>query len=223
MCIYIYIYHTSTIKTCLEIEIVWNLRGTSRAPEEGTRKQQSATTSMQLSANLAEPMPGGRTCPETRPDSHLSWESWSSRASTCEVGSNSSQGKVWNLGRRPNVAWITETGKLIDKSWFATCRKCGTSLPWNIDTHYLIQSQSNVYSKSKELQMPCVLVSQNLGFSSCKRHQRATQIKIYQGYHDRKEHKITGKVPLVAKDHSERREWQEDEDASAQKQSIQRP
>ena len=66
-----YIYNASTIKTCLEIEIVWNLRGTSRAPEEGTRKQQSATTSMQLSANLAEPMPGGRTRPETRPDSQL--------------------------------------------------------------------------------------------------------------------------------------------------------
>ena len=105
--------------------------------------------------------------------------------------------------------------KLIDKSWFAKCWKCGTSLPWISDTYYLIQSQSNVYSKSKELQMPCVLVSQNLGGSG-KRHQRATQIKDIMTARSTK----YGKVPLMAKDHSERREWQDDEDASAQKQSM---
>lgn len=50
--------------------------------------------------------------------------------------------------------------------------------------------------------------------------QKASKSDTNQGYHDRKEHKITGKVPLIAKDHSERREWQDDKDASAQKQSM---
>lgn len=130
MCIYIYIYHTSTIKTCLEIEIAWNLRGTSRAPEEGTRKQQSATTSMQLSANLAEPMPGGRTCPETRPDSLtvvlgvLIFQGLHVRGRQQQLPRQSLE-----FGKAAKCSLNHWNVKLIDKrSWFAKCRKCGTSL-----------------------------------------------------------------------------------------------
>ena len=106
----------------------------------------------------------------------MSASSWANKlTSASNVSCNCAQSKVCNLGRRPNVAW----------------QKGGSK----VRQHDPI-TMTRTQNEGKQLQMPCVLVSQNLGPSVKKSLPTASDTNWGQ---KRQEERGCGFLPRVSR------------------------